>query len=354
MTLTAHNFEKSTGMFVQAVENRLFSAGALAIGCRDRVFVKKAAGYVSYNEGASAVRTDTLFDMASLSKILGPTMCALKLIDGGTVSPDDRITSFLPGVPDDKAHITIRDLMTHTSGLPAEIFLYRECKSPDDAVSVILNRPLHYPTGTKTVYSCMGYILLGKILERITGKRLDRLSQDLVFTPLGMSSTGYRPTELNLPADNIAYTEVKTLWGCGMCGAVHDENARFLGGVSGNAGIFSDLDDMISFARALSVNHAGLSDGLFESAVSNYTRGFDDNRGLGFQLGGPELTFMGHKFGESCYGHTGYTGTSMLIDKESGVYVILLTNRVHPTRNTPLFFEFRRNLHDTVYDDLFS
>ena len=345
------DFCKSGKMFEEAVSGGLFSAGAIAIGQGSEIFLKKTAGTVSFDSGARRVDEKTLFDMASLSKILATTMCAFGFIDGGKISLDDRLGRFFDAVPADKAHITVKDLMTHTSGFPSWLPLYTACGSPDDAADYILRSPLAYETGKETRYSCMGYIVLGKILEKISGKRLDVLAKENVFDPFSMKNTGYRQIGECAENDNIAYTEKKTKWGGCICGEVHDENARFLGGISGNAGVFSCLDDMIIFAQKLSLGRGGVSEELFAKALVNYTAGMDGNRGLGFQLCGPVLTFAGPKWGEYAYGHTGFTGTSLMIDGRTGFYTVLLTNRVHPVRDTPAFFEFRRNLHSCIFDE---
>lgn len=276
----------------QALHDHVFSGAALAIGNQDQLFVKKTIGHVSYEPGAADVTASTLFDMASLSKILGTTFCAFHMIEDGSLCLQDTLADFFPDVPDDK-NITIFNLMTHTSGLPAIMLLWELCEKPEQVVQTILHAPLAYPTGSGVTYSCMGYILLGKIMEQITGRPLNQLAQEWTFAPLGMSSTGYRPVSKCQPDYTAAYTETMTLSGPGIPGLVHDENARFLNGISGNAGVFSNLNDMIRFATMLT--HDGqplIGHRLMELALRNYTPGLDENRGLGFQLSGPAPTFL--------------------------------------------------------------
>ncbi len=333
----------------EGLKNHVYSGAALAVGKGDQIFVKKVLGTVSYDEGAAPVTSSTLFDMASLSKILGTTFCAFHMIQDGTLCLADTLDELLPNVPEDKKNITIFNLMTHTSGIPAEIFLYRECSSPDQALDKILNTPLAYPTGQGVTYSCMGYIVLGKIMERITGRPLNELAKEWTFDPLGMEKTGYRPLTECEPDTSIAYTETETLNGPCPPGVVHDENARFLNGISGNAGVFSNLDDMIRFAVMLSKNGAPLMhQRLFDLARVNYTPGLDENRGLGFQLSGPSPTFFGDMFGNDGLGHTGFTGTSLAVDPHTGFYVVLLTNRVHPTRNNNGLTRLRHQINNAA------
>ena len=333
----------------QGLRDHVYSGAALAVGKGDQIFVKRAIGTVSYEEGAAVVTPATLFDMASLSKILGTTFCAFHMLQEGSLCLQDTLDELLPNVPEDKKQITVFHLMTHTSGIPAEIFLYKECSCPDQALETILNTPLAYPTGTNVTYSCMGYIVLGKIMEKLTGRTLDELAREWTFTPLGMTATGYRPLSSCEPDPTIAFTETETLNGPCPPGVVHDENARYLNGISGNAGVFSNLDDMIRFAVMLSKGGEPiLNRRLFDLACVNYTKGLDENRGLGFQISGPNVTFFGDLFGSDAIGHTGFTGTSLAVDIHTGLYVVLLTNRVHPTRNNNALTRLRHLIHNAA------
>lgn len=333
----------------EGLQNHAYSGAALAVGKGDQIFVKKVVGSVSYEEDAAPVTASTLFDMASLSKILGTTFCAFHMIQEGSLCLIDTLGELLPHVPEDKKQITIYNLMTHTSGIPAEIFLYKVCSSPDQALETILNTPLIYPIGTNVTYSCMGYIVLGKVMEHLTGLPLNELAKKWTFDPLGMTATGYRPLTDCKPDSTIAYTEVETLNGPCPPGVVHDENARYLNGVSGNAGVFSNLDDMIRFAAMLSKKGAPLMcRRLFDLALVNYTLGMDENRGLGFQLSGPGPSFFGDLFGNDGFGHTGFTGTSLAVDPHTGLYVVLLTNRVHPTRQNYALTRLRHQIHNAA------
>ena len=338
----------------EALQNHAFSGAALAIGRGEQVFLKQTVGHVSYEEGAAEITADTLFDMASLTKILSTTFCAFHMIQEGSLSLLDSVADFFDHVPADKQSITIHHLLTHTSGLPSELHLWKLCQTPQEAAEVILHTPLAYPTGQGVSYSCMGFILLGKIMEKITSETLDQLAREWTFEPLRMHHTGYLPLANELTNDpaNIALTESMTLMGPGQPGVVHDENARFLGGISGNAGVFSTLNDMIRFAAMLSREGRPLvSARLMHLASQNYTPGTDENRGLGFQLSGPAPTFFGDLFGNAGIGHTGFTGTSLALDRDSGVYVILLTNRVHPTRDNQQLTRLRHLIHNAAINE---
>ncbi len=314
-----------------------FPTAVAAVGCQDRVLARAAIG--------PDTDESTRYDMASLSKLLSTTMVALRALERGEITLYDTLGRYFPDVPEDKMAITILQLMTHTAGFTPAFRLDLTVATPDEALGAIFARPLDTPPGREPHYSCMGYITLGKLLERACGLPLDELARRDVFGPLGMERTGYNPT-----GGNIAPTEVDPATGCAWRGVVHDENARFLGGVSGNAGIFSDIGDMCRYARMLSWGGEGfLSAATLRLATTNFTPGFDVHRGLGFHLAGTPENFMGDLFPADSFGHTGFTGTSLAVDPHTGLYAVLLTNRVYPTRESAGLFRFRRAFHNAVY-----
>lgn len=335
----------------QVVERGDFPSAAIGIGNMNQVYVRAAFGSTSMTEGGRPVDTGTLYDMASLTKVMATSMVAFYMIENGMLRLNDRIGDFMPA-PAYKRDVTIFQLMTHTGGFPAEFRLDALIRSPEDAASCILRRPLFCPPGKKVVYSCMGYILLGRILETVGGRSLDQMAKEWVFDPLEMTSTGYRPFE-NMKAAldegmrrNIAWTEWDPSLKRFMTGVVHDENARFMKGVSGNAGVFSNLEDMMKFGRMLSRGGGGyMSKAMLKAAIRNYTPDQEELRGLGFQIKDSN-SFFGDLMGPESYGHNGYTGTSLAVDPQSGLYVVLLTNRVHPTRENDKIFRFRHLIHN--------
>lgn len=319
---------------------------AAAAGRGKDIYFYEYGGSRSLFPEKKPVTEDTLFDMASLSKLMGTAMACLRMAEEGKISVEDKISKHLENCCG-KDGITVAHLMTHTSGLPAYLPLYKE-PDPSRVIDYILSPDLVYPTGSKTVYSCMGYILLGKILENIEGKPLDKIVYEKVFTPLGMKNSFYNP-----PKERIcAATEKDIFTGEIVCGKVHDENARYLGGVSGNAGIFCTLEDTVKFAQMLSLRGRGyLSASLFEYAVTDRTPEYSESRGLGFQLYGGKPFPGGSKMSIGSYGHTGFTGTSIYVDNATGVYGVLLTNRVHPTRKNNMHSIFRRDFYDTLFTE---
>ena len=327
----------------EGVKNGSFPGGVAAVGKGDELLAVGCAGKLCID--GPDVNLDTRYDLASLSKVLGPTMVALKMIENGKIALYDTLADFLPNVPDDKKNITIFQLMTHTAGFRPSFLLEELCETPADVLRVILDKPLDYAPGGGPAYSCMGYITLTKVLETVAGKPLDKLAQEMVFDPLCMTNTGYCPA-----GGNIAATEIDPATGKAWVGIVHDENARFQGGVSGNAGLFSNIGDMIKFCSTLACGGKNLlTSVMLSKAIRCYTPGKDSHRGLGFHLAGTECNYLGDLMPECTFGHTGFTGTSFGVDPTTGYYVILFTNRVHPTRDNSAQAQFRRRFHNAMY-----
>ena len=334
------SFEQVHQLICRGLEQGAYPCAALAVGIGPTTYLKRTYGSCTEN---------TLFDMASVSKILGPTMVAFHFLETGLLRLYDTVELFFPDAPADKKDITILQLMTHTSGIPDHFYISDFSNDPADAVKVILNYPLAQAPGGDPLYTCMGYILLGKILEQIGGAPLDVLAQTYVFDPLGMQHTGYHPT------GDIAPTELDPDTGILLQGVVHDENARFLKGISANAGVFSDLNDMITFTKMLAMGgraergEAYLSPAMLRSALRNRTpHSKGEFRGLGFNLAGSPRNFLGDLMSPEAYGHTGFTGTSIAVDPATGLWVVLLTNRVCPTRANVKMIRMRSLVHNAA------
>ncbi len=337
-------FEKTMAC-VQSGIDVGYPGAAVAIGRRYTVYRREFLGRRQIEPTELPMTESTLFDLASLSKLVSTTMVALKLLEDGAFCLPDPIGMYLDYTGNFRG-VQMRHLMTHTSGISPHLPLYTLCeKAADgtndsstctkDPIRTILDSKPVCEVGEEVYYSCMGYILLQRILENITGEKLDKLAQRLVFDPLGMKDTCYNPA----PDRAFAATEMSPHWHEWTTGHVHDENAHWLGGVSGNAGVFSTLDDMISFAGMLS-SHGRNREGLpyltirvFFKATRNYTPTLDESRGLGFQLMGDKWSPMGDLMSAGSYGHTGFTGTSLYVDSQSGLWGIFLQNSVHYGRN---------------------
>ncbi len=345
-------------VLAEGLETLAFPSAAVAVGRGREVYVKEIMGSKTTQPRPVPADSQTLYDLASLTKTVATTMVALRMLEEGRLLLSDPLSRYftaeeLKNAPEARKDVTVFQLMTHTSGITPHMPLWRTCESVEAVPSAILaSIPVCAP-GAQVYYSCMGYILLGKILERIAGAPLDVLAKTMVFDPLGMKNTTYCPT-----AANVAATEYSDMRGCYITGEVHDENAHFLGGVSGNAGVFAPLDDMITFAQMLSERGqtpegAFLSKPVFDLAVKNFTPGLSEARGLGFQLKPPmpALSAMGDLMSEGSYGHTGFTGTSLYVDVRDGLWGVLLTNAVHFGRNKTEFFRYRRRFYNAIVSD---
>ena len=329
----------------QAIEEEAATALAFAVGDRHGIRFLHVEG--ALKEGGQLATSCSLFDLASLTKLVGPGMGALVLMEKGTL-PMGLTLGEVFGVlcPEEKKRITLFQLLTHTGGFPAAYHLYERNPDPSQAVAELLRYPLEKNPVTSACYSCMGFLALGFLLERVCSLPLERLCQELVWEPLGLARTGYCPARF-LPGQPTVCTGL--VGNCRLSGEVSDSNARFLGGIAGNAGVFSCLEDMTTFADFLSEECAPLlTKGLFRQAVSDQTKAFSIHRGLGFHLLPGDNPFTGNLFPKGCYGDTGFTGTSCFVEHHTGRYAVLLTNRVYYGKENQRLVRFRWLLHQAV------
>ena len=350
------DFSRSRQILHNGLDAEAYPGIAFAIGCGDTLLDSGFMGNRQVYPTTLPLERDTLFDLASLSKLVSTTMVALRMIERGEIELTDTLSRYF-SIPEDapagRGDVTVRHLMHHNSGITPHIPLWTQTDTPDDAINVILRSKPWCAPEEQVHYSCMGYILLQSILEKVGGAPLDVLAQREVFEPLGMAHTCYNPT-----SENVATTELSALHGTYLCGRVHDENASFLGGVSGNAGVFSSLDDMILFARMIASGgkcESGtfINPRAFEKAIYNATPGKNENRGLGFQLTPAFSSLTGALFSEGSYGHTGFTGTALYVDRESRLWGLILTNAVHFGRNKTELFRTRRLFFNSFADTYF-
>jgi CubicO group peptidase (beta-lactamase class C family) len=279
----------------------------------------------------------TIFDLASITKLF-VTTTLLSLVEEGALALDEPIATWLPTFASgDRRGVTLRRLMTHTSGLPALMSLWTDFTSRSARVDALLNAPLPHEPGSTFEYSCVGYLVAGLLAERVTGQPLADLVRDRVCAPMGLTDTGYLPSP-SLVARSAA-TEYQPAVGRGMVrGEVHDENSWSLGGTGGNAGIFAPAAELARFGEMLRCY--GTVDGvriLSADTVEQMTRdqlpgGLDPGfrHGLGVRIGDPQS--MGPLAADGVFGHTGFTGTLLIVDRTRDLVLVLLTNRVHPRR----------------------
>lgn len=330
-----------------------FPCAAAAVGVGHKVFFRRFFGQRQLEPTVLALTEDTLFDLASLSKLVSATMIALKFLEDGRLSLRDSIGMFLD-YTGNYGKCEILHLMTHTSGLTPWLPLYTMDHESGDPLRTILDSEPCSPVGESVRYSCMGYLVLQRILETVGGEPLHILAEKQVFSPLGMTSACYNP-EKCCPHHPIAATEQYSHTGQWATGHVHDENAYFLGGAAGNAGVFATLDDMIAFAGMCSARGIAkngkiyLTKRVFDLAIENRTPDKAESRGLGFQIKGQQSSPMGDLMAEGSYGHTGFTGTSLYIDSETGLWGVLLTNSLHFGRdNRSAFYPLRRQFYNMI------
>ena len=309
-----------------------YPGAVVVVGRRGAAVWEKGFGRLGWSASSPRVLADrTIYDLASLTKVVGTTTAAMILYDEGKLDLDQTVTHYLPRFSGGlKDLVTVRQLLMHRGGLPAGRELWRHARSPEEAREIVLNVPLEYRPGTGQVYSDLGADLLGWVIEAIAGEGLDVFLEERVFEPLGMTDTGFRP------ADSLAYriapTEVTPPRGYPLRGEVHDENAWVLGSVTGHAGLFGTAGDLAVFAQMML--NGGTYDGVrivSDSAVRLFTARAAGTRALGWEVAEGQHG-AGDYFGERAYGHTGFTGTSLWIDPDRELFVILLTNRVHAAR----------------------
>lgn len=294
------------------------------------------------------MQRDTIFDLASLTKPIVTATLIMRLTEAGTVELNTPIQNYLSEFS--HPQVTVSHLLTHTSGLPAWRATYLESKNREEVVNYLCQIPLDYPTGTQVVYSCLGYILLGKLLERLTSEPLDVIAQKWIFQPLEMNWTHYNPpsawtgrcaaTEDSNSFEKRMVNYQPHNWREGVIvGEVHDENAHFLGGVSGNAGLFSTATDIAKFCQMLVNEGAGiLTMASVQQMATVCTTGLNESRSRGWII-----------LEDGSLYQTGFTGTSIRIDLKRKMFAILLTNRVHPNASQPGIIDFRAKFHQFIF-----
>lgn len=335
----------------EAIEDSAFPGAVVLVEKEGKIIFEEAFGHFTFDKNSSPMELNTLFDLASLTKVISTTNCAMICIDRGLFNLDDKVSKYIPGfAQNSKENITIRNLLLHNSGLPAFKPYYKMFDNPKDVLNDIYSTDLVYRTGTKTVYSDLGIITLGKIIEKVTGMKLDEFALEEIFGPLGMQNTMYNPSDSL--KEYCAPTEYDNYWRHRQIkGEVHDETASMLGGVAGHAGLFSTAEDIARVLKMLlqkgSYNGKQL---IRPETVMLFTKrqSEESTRGLGWDTKSRTGSSAGDLFSPGSYGHTGFTGTSVWTDPERDLFVIFLTNRVYPTRENHKLFKVRPALHNAV------
>jgi CubicO group peptidase (beta-lactamase class C family) len=309
-----------------------YPGASVVVGRRGAAVWEKGFGRLGWTEESGPVVAErTIYDLASLTKVVGTTTAVMILFDEGKLHLDDQVSKYVPEFAGGgKENVTLRMLLEHRSGLPAGRDIWRIAHTPEEARAAVISTPLFAAPGQYYEYSDLGADMLGFTVEAVTGETLDAFLQRRVFTPLGMSDTHFRP-DASLRG-RIAPTELTPPRGYPLRGEVHDENAYALGGVAGHAGLFSTVSDLSIFAQMML--NGGSFNGtriIADSTVQLFTRRAAGTRALGWDTCAGAFG-CGKYMDAEAYGHTGYTGTSLWIDPERDMFVILLTNRVHAAK----------------------
>lgn len=310
-----------------------FPGASVIVGRRGAAVFSKGYGRLGWSKDASRVDPEqSIYDLASLTKVVGTTTAIMILYDEGRIALDAHAVEYLPAFTGGwKDSITIRQLLTHRSGLPASRDLWKMSTNPQEARLGVIDATLVCRPGVCFEYSDLGMILLGMIVENVAGTGLDRFLDERVFQPLGMTATSFRPaSSLRV---RIAPTDVTPPRGYPIRGEVADENGFALGGVAGHAGLFSTAADLSVFAQMML--NGGTYNGVrvvADSTIALFTRRTAGTRALGWDTAEDNGGGSGEYLSGRSFGHTGYTGTSLWIDPDREMFVVLLTNRVHAPR----------------------
>jgi CubicO group peptidase (beta-lactamase class C family) len=345
-------FASAREILKQAIAVRAFPAGTIEVGNSHQPLWREAFGRLTFDPESSPTRNDTVFDLASLTKVLSTTTLVMRQVERGILSLDDPIVDHVAGWRDQgPIVVTIRDLLSHAAGLAAHVPYYLDHEGRDAFETAIQRTPRAYEPRSKSVYSDLGFMLLGFILDRIAplATQFDTLRvhmgniQDLQFVPPAIWKPRTAPTRIDPWRERL------------LVGEVDDDNAWALGGIAGHAGLFGVAGSVGEFARHMLQVLEGRT-GAFtretaQTFVARRTEIPDSSRALGWDTMLPTSS-CGTRMSPRAFGHVGFTGTSLWIDPERSLYVTLLTNRVHPTPDNNAIARIRPALHDAIVDDL--
>ncbi len=372
--LSGHNrgWRRVEELLREGIRKQVFPGAVLRVVKNSRTVFNFADGFSSIFPVKRKMTEDTVFDVASLTKVIVTTSAVMLLIQERRLKLNEGISAYIPGiVPDDKRHISIRQILSHSAGFSAWKPFFQEIENEEKRTGVrisrtpevrdfflknILNEPLAYSPGTKSIYSDLGFILMGFIIERVSEESLDNFAYNRIFNPLRMRSSFFLKNArgpdkgIRIAATENCPWRQRVIWG-----EVHDENAWALGGVAGHAGLFSTAGDIAVFAREVINSYYGKGKLFTEKTAREFfTRQNIPSSSwtLGWDTPATGSSSSGMHFSRLSIGHTGFTGVSLWIDLKRRVAVILLTNRIHPLRQNMKIREFRPILHNAVMEAL--
>ena len=377
------SFSETARIITRGIESRAFPAAAIEVGNHDRVLWRQAFGRLTYASDAAPVSDDTIFDLASLTKVIATATLVMRAVEEGALSLDDRVADRLPSWRGaDRADVSVADLLEHASGLTAYLPFFRDHRGRVDFERAIGTLPLEYAPRTQSIYSDLGFMLLAFILEDVGGKTFASLFDDVFRLKAEATGTKFRGLRLqaedsgtesrtardatggfrlqaeeslrfNPPREwraRCAPTELDLWRGRLLQGEVHDENTWALGGAAGHAGLFGTAADVGAFARAILAGLGGASTIARPETLARFVQKSTvpgSSRALGWDTMLPTSS-CGTRLSAVAIGHTGFTGTSLWMDPAQDLYIVLLTNRVHPTRDNNAIQPVRRAVHDAV------
>ena len=350
-----YDFTQVDEIIQSAIKDSAFPGAVVLVSKEGKIIYEKAFGHLTYEDTSESVTINTIYDIASLTKVIATTTAVMICYDKNLFSLDDRVVKYLPEFSQNgKEKVTIKNLLLHNSGIPAFKRFYKNYSSADEVIKDIYKTPLSYEPGSKSVYSDLGFITLAKIVEQVTGKGFDVFCKEEIFNPLQMNSTFFNPPDSSI--NKIAPTEYDNYWRNKLVwGEVHDETAALLNGVAGHAGLFSTAKDINNLLQLL------LNDGTFNGrqiikpeTVKLFTNRYSDKstRALGWDTKSERNSSAGNLFDITSFGHTGFTGTSVWADPTRKLFVVFLTNRVYHTRENKKLYKVRPALHDAVINAL--
>ncbi len=348
-------------MMRQAIFDGVFPGGVLLFSKNASIIYHQAYGYANIFSKIP-MTANTIFDLASLTKPLATTLAVMKLVSQKKIELKQHLGDILhPFKGSAKAHIRIEHLLYHNSGLPDYRPFFKRLKrlpqdQRKDALRVLLvQEPLVHPIGQKTLYSDLGFMILCWVVEMVSGERLDRFVEKKIYFPLGIENLFFVDLEARPVHLNFAATEQCPWRETLLTGMVHDDNAYVIGGIDGHAGLFGSAGGVHRLLTTLQAGFKGKAIAqVFEKKLLHqfFERNADSKRALGFDTPAASGSSCGRHFSKTSVGHLGFTGTSFWMDLEQGIIVILLTNRVHPSRDNNRIKHFRPMLHDTIMEQI--
>jgi len=338
-------------VLASAAAERAFPAAVIEVGSAQQPLWREAFGRLTFDEDAPATAEETVFDLASLTKVLSTALLVMRQVERGAVGLDDPVSRYVPAWRGaDREHVTLRDLLAHSSGLPAHRHLYRDHRGREAFERAICEMPLEYAPRSKSIYSDLGFILLGFVLE-------DLAALPAQFDTLRLQMGGIQDVQFHPPPlwkKRTAPTQLKAFRGGTVVGEVDDDNAWAIGGAAGHSGLFGTAAAVGECARhvlqVLDGRTGAFQKATLEEFITRCTGVPGSSRALAWDTMLPTSS-CGTRISPRAFGHTGFTGTSLWIDPDRGAYVVLLTNRVHPDGSNEAIQRVRPAVHDAVFEN---